>query len=82
VIGLTKLRKNYKSYEDRRKLLRSYDLFVADEKVVTFLPALLGKVFYEKKKQPVPVRIRGSVAGPVQKVLGSTFAYLNSGVCM
>jgi hypothetical protein len=57
VIGVEKLRKNYKEYKSRRELADRYDLFVADERVVRMLPQLLGKTFYEKKKVPVPVRL-------------------------
>jgi hypothetical protein len=50
VISLTKLRKNYNTYEAKRALAASYDMFVADEKIYSFLPALLGKAFYKLKK--------------------------------
>jgi ribosome biogenesis protein UTP30 len=50
VLGVSKLRSNYKTYEARRKLFKSFDLFLADRRVLLLLPALLGKPFYEKKK--------------------------------
>ena len=50
VIGVSKLRDNYKPYEAKRKLCASYDMFLADDRVVPLLPRLLGKKFYETKK--------------------------------
>ena len=50
VIGVSKLKKTYGTYEVRRKLIASYDLFFADEKIKALLPPLLGKEFFERKK--------------------------------
>lgn len=60
MIGLTKLRKNYKTFETKRKLVSSYDLFLTDDRIVTFMPALLGKAFYEKKRNPIPISLTKS----------------------
>ena len=50
VISLEKLRKNYKPYEAKRKLCMSYDLFLADERILHKLPPLLGSYFYKRKR--------------------------------
>ena len=50
VIGLSKLRTNYREYDAKRKLCDSYDLFLADLRILPYLPRLLGKKFFEKKK--------------------------------
>ena len=55
VLGISKLRNNYKPHEAKRQLCDSYDLFCADARVLPILPKLLGKSFFKKKKQPVPV---------------------------
>jgi len=47
---MAKLKTNYKSYELKRKLSDSYDLFLADKRLYHKLPHLLGKKFFEKKK--------------------------------
>jgi ribosome biogenesis protein UTP30 len=47
---VTKLRNKYKPYEAKRLLCASYDLFLADDRVLPLLPKLLGKEFYKKKK--------------------------------
>lgn len=50
VIGLTKLRDNYKTFEAKRNLCDSYDLFMVDRRVLPMLPKLIGKSFFVKKK--------------------------------
>lgn len=50
VIGLSKLRANYRDYEAKRKLCDSYDVFLADERILPLLPKLLGKKFFQTKK--------------------------------
>jgi ribosome biogenesis protein UTP30 len=52
VIGVNKLGRNYKQYESRRRLIRQFDLFLADVRVFTMLPERLGLYFYTKKKIP------------------------------
>ena len=60
VIGLKKLKAKYKSYESRRQLLGEYDVFLADDRIITHLPQILGKVFYKSgSKRPVPVSLEG-----------------------
>lgn len=50
VIGVSKLREKYKQYEERRKLLATFSLFLSDDRVIPLLPALLGSKFFQKKK--------------------------------
>ena len=58
VIGLSKLKARYKSYESRRQLLSEHDVFLADDRIITFLPKLLGKIFYRGgSKRPVPINL-------------------------
>ncbi|KAB8337291.1 hypothetical protein FH972_021592 [Carpinus fangiana] len=60
VIGISKLKAKYKSYESRRQLFAEHDIFLADDRIVTHLPKVLGKVFYKGgSKRPVPVNIAG-----------------------
>lgn len=60
VIGITKLKAKYKSYESRRQLLGEYDVFLADDRIITYLPQVLGKIFYGGgAKRPVPVTLEG-----------------------
>ena len=60
VIGIAKLKAKYKSYESRRQLLSEYDVFLADDRVITYLPQVLGKIFYKSSsKRPIPVSLEG-----------------------
>lgn len=43
VVGLSKLRTKYESHEAKRQLCNSYDLFLADERVIPSLPKLIGE---------------------------------------
>ncbi|EGP90681.1 uncharacterized protein MYCGRDRAFT_103105, partial [Zymoseptoria tritici IPO323] len=56
VIGMEKLKAKYKSYESKRQLFGEYDVFLADDRIITYLPGVLGKVFYKGgSKRPIPV---------------------------
>ena len=62
VIGITKLKAKYKSYESRRQLLAEYDVFLADDRIITYLPKTLGKIFYKgTSKRPIPVNLTAGV---------------------
>lgn len=55
IIGISKLKARYKSFESRRQLLAEHDIFLADSRIVTMLPNILGKTFYKGPKRPMPV---------------------------
>lgn len=57
VIGFSKLKARYQSFESRRQLLAEHDVFLADDRIVMRLVTTLGKVFYKSSKRPIPVRI-------------------------
>ncbi len=57
IIGLKKLQDRYKSFESRRQLLREHDVFLADDRIITRLPQILGKTFYKGSKKPIPVNL-------------------------
>lgn len=42
VIGISKLRTKYESFEAKRQLCSLYDLFLADDRVLPMLPKLIG----------------------------------------
>ncbi|GAB4821059.1 hypothetical protein N2152v2_008105 [Parachlorella kessleri] len=80
VVGVSKLRTKYESHESKRQLCSSFDLFLADERVLPTLPKLLGKAFFRKKKQPVPVRLTGKDWGAqVAAACGATYLVLGGG---
>ena len=82
VILLSKLKKDYKAFEEKRKLCGSYDIFLADDRILGELPKLLGKAFYKKKKHPIPVNLtRAQWSGQILTALNSTFMYVSGGTC-
>ena len=85
VITLDSLRTSYKRFEARRELLSTYDLFLADDAIVPMLCKALGKTFYDRKKQPVPLRLKRKESLPraIQAARdGSTYMFLSSGTCV
>ena len=82
VIGVDKLRLKYKPYESKRILCGSYDLFLADERVLPILPKLLGKTFFDKKRHPIPVNLtKTNLKRELERTIQSTFLHLSSGCC-
>ena len=58
IIGYTKLKARYYSFESRRELLSEHNVFLADDRIITRLPTTLGKVFYKgTAKRPIPIHI-------------------------
>ncbi|KAI9635668.1 ribosomal protein L1p/L10e family-domain-containing protein [Dioszegia hungarica] len=58
VVGVKKLKGKFKPFEARRALMKEHELFLADERVMGLMPELLGKIFYESKKVPIPVNLK------------------------
>eukprot|EP00884_Botryococcus_braunii_P005373 jgi/Botrbrau1/14837/Bobra.0278s0007.1 len=83
VIGVSKLRTTYESFEAKRKLCTDFDLFLADNRILPSLPKLIGKTFFKKKKQPIPVDLRRKEWGEeVQRALNATYMFLGHGSCL
>ncbi|KAL7274687.1 proteasome-interacting protein cic1 [Rhizina undulata] len=84
VVGISKLRAKFKTFEQRRQLRDSHDLFLADDRIITMLPKILGSVFYKKtSKIPIPVSLSGNdspsrLAGEVDKAFGATYLHLSA----
>lgn len=58
---MKKLEAKYRSFESRRQLRDSYDIFFADDRIVTYLAKYLGKTFYNSTaKRPIPVSLEAS----------------------
>lgn len=57
VIGFSKLKARYQSFESRRQLLAEHDVFLADDRIIMRLVKALGKTFYQSSKRPIPVNI-------------------------
>ncbi|KAJ5958944.1 Ribosomal protein L1 [Penicillium vulpinum] len=57
VIGFSKLKARYQSFESRRQLFAEHDVFLADDRIAMRLVQSLGKIFYKSSKRPIPIRI-------------------------
>lgn len=58
IIPLKRLKLEFKEFENKRKLLTMYDVFLADESIVRLLPPQLGKHFYAKKRHLLQVNLK------------------------
>jgi ribosome biogenesis protein UTP30 len=50
VIGISKLKKKYATYEARRMLSKSFDRFLADDRIIPMLPKALGRSFFKSRR--------------------------------
>jgi ribosome biogenesis protein UTP30 len=83
VIGTSKLRAKYESYESKRNLCRQFDLFLADDRVLPSLPKLIGKSFFRRKKQPIPIDMRATdLPAQFDKAQQCTTLILSGGSCL
>ncbi|KDQ09448.1 hypothetical protein BOTBODRAFT_69143 [Botryobasidium botryosum FD-172 SS1] len=82
VVGVTKLKGKFKSFEARRQLLQEHGLFLADDRVIPMLPKLLGKMWFKAKKQPIPVNLKKKdVKAELEKAVSATYMHQNKGTC-
>jgi ribosome biogenesis protein UTP30 len=73
VVGVKKIQNKWTQYEAQRKLYAEHDIFLADDRIVTRLPQLLGKTFYGNTiKRPIPVSIQPALANAEGKKITRT----------
>ncbi|TAQ89942.1 hypothetical protein B7494_g1713 [Chlorociboria aeruginascens] len=59
VVGVSKIKAKFSQYEAQRKLHAEHDIFLADDRIITRLPKLMGKVFYKSTtKRPIPINLQ------------------------
>ncbi|KAK9944651.1 hypothetical protein M0R45_010211 [Rubus argutus] len=79
-LKLSKLKADYKAFEAKRKLMDSYDTFLADKWIVPLLPRLLGKQFFNKKRISVPVDLQqNNWKEQVDRIIESSLLFLSTG---
>uniref|UniRef100_A0A7N0VC43 Ribosomal protein L1 n=1 Tax=Kalanchoe fedtschenkoi TaxID=63787 RepID=A0A7N0VC43_KALFE len=83
VLKISKLKSDYRAFEEKRKLRDAYDLFLAEKSIVTRLQGVLGKHFYKnKKKVPLEVDLRSvNWREEIERAVGSGYMHLSSGTC-
>lgn len=84
VIDISKLKLKYERFEQRRNLLKQYEIFLCDSKVYFLLKKLLGKPFYSAKKFPLPIKIdyenkEKTQQEIIEHVKGCTFFTMSKG---
>ncbi|XP_063270520.1 ribosomal L1 domain-containing protein 1 [Prinia subflava] len=83
IISYKTLKKEYKMFEAKRRLLNSFDLFLSDDRIRRLLPSHLGKHFYERKKVPLSVNLKAKdLAKELDKhIQGTVLSVNNKGCC-
>ncbi|WRT65237.1 uncharacterized protein IL334_002180 [Kwoniella shivajii] len=80
VVGVEKLKGKFKPFEPRRELMRDHEIFLCDERVLTIMPQLLGKMFFDAKKQPIPVNMnRKDLKAELGRAISSTYFHPSTG---
>jgi hypothetical protein len=80
VISLDQVKKNYRTFQDKRTLLNAHTHFLCDMNIVGHLNNLLGKVFSNRNNHPIPIDM--SNTSKLEKVVNkavhcSTYIHLS-----
>ncbi|XP_061823295.1 ribosomal L1 domain-containing protein 1 [Nerophis lumbriciformis] len=79
IIPFDVLRKEYKPYEAKRRLLGNFDMFLSDSRIRHLLPSHIGKKFYDMKKEPISVNMESKhLARDLQRIIQGTVAKVNN----
>ncbi|KAH0631875.1 hypothetical protein JD844_019768 [Phrynosoma platyrhinos] len=83
VISYKTLKKEYKPFEAKRRLLARFTLFLSDDRIRRLLPSHIGKHFYKSKKAPLSVNLRAkNLAKEINKhIQGTILPVTNKGCC-
>ncbi|KAJ2301262.1 Ribosomal L1 domain-containing protein 1 [Coemansia sp. RSA 2706] len=82
IVAINELKTKYSSFESKRDLMNSHDLFLTDDRMVHSLPKALGGKFYLTKKIPAPVNLRAkNLRHEVGKALKCTYYRAARGSC-
>ncbi|KAJ2162008.1 proteasome-interacting protein cic1 [Coemansia sp. RSA 552] len=82
IVTMNQLKTEYKSYEARRLLMNSHDLFLTDDRLITRLPEVLGVKFFKAKKLPAPVNLKsGNLKNEITRALSCTYYRPTKGTC-
>lgn len=87
VIAISSLKKKYNTFEAKRKLCASFDVFLADSCILPLLPKLIGRTFFLSKKLPLPIELplKSSIESTVLRVtdtIRATYLNMNNGPCI
>ncbi|XP_078519296.1 ribosomal L1 domain-containing protein 1 [Lissotriton helveticus] len=82
IIPYKTLKKEYKPYEAKLRLLKNFDLFLSDDRIRRLLPSHIGKHFYKSKKAPLSVSLKEkNLSQTLNKIIQGTTLSVNSKGC-
>lgn len=82
VMGISRLRNEYRTNAKKRELAKQFDLFLTDMRIIPLLHPLLGKTFFLRKKHPFKCKIgkdRKCLAERIKKLRDSTYLHTSKG---
>lgn len=80
VVGVDKLKGKFKPFEPRRQLCADHEMFLCDDRVLPLMPKLLGKIFFNAKKQPIPVNLqRKDLKAELGRAIACTYFHPSTG---
>lgn len=86
VLPIQILKRDYAAFEAKRKLCGSYDLFLADDRIIPLLPSRLGKCFFAAQKQPLGLQLYkttpDAIVHNLNRILSSTWITFGHGVVL
>lgn len=85
VITIQELKK-FKSFQEKRRILKEFSLFLVDDALLNVLASVLGRKFYDYKKLAIPLKISKnptveSLLDKIQEIKNSTTLYIR-GICL
>uniref|UniRef100_A0A2K5QG17 Ribosomal L1 domain-containing protein 1 n=1 Tax=Cebus imitator TaxID=2715852 RepID=A0A2K5QG17_CEBIM len=83
IIPFQTLKKEYKPFEAKLRLLSTFDFFLTDARIRRLLPSLIGRHFYQRKKVPVSVNLLSkNLSREINDYIGGTVLNISkSGSC-
>ncbi|CAK9291329.1 unnamed protein product [Gordionus sp. m RMFG-2023] len=57
ILTFHQLKTSYKTFEARNRLASSYDLFIADHRIIQYFSRILGSAFVKRKKWPMGIKL-------------------------
>uniref|UniRef100_F6UNR4 Ribosomal L1 domain containing 1 n=1 Tax=Monodelphis domestica TaxID=13616 RepID=F6UNR4_MONDO len=81
IIPFTRLKRQFKTYKTMRRLVSSFDLFLADQRITRLLFSHLGKLFVRRKKVPLAVNLsHRNLSQHINRIVqGTTLTVTNQG---
>lgn len=77
------LRLEYKPFEAKRNLAKSYDVFLTDDRIFKGMSRHIGKEFYKRNKYPIPVNLEmKNLKEKIAEIMNTVYINLsNRGSC-